>query len=285
MGQPPTGPTGNIPTGGSGWEDWVKTLAPIVGSVAGGIIDKASSDAANKANAQNVQAQIEFQRDQNASAYQRAVADMRAAGLNPALGYKQGGAQSGSGAAATRNPVMHGQRLSQMIDAYNQLSTGTAQRQLLREQSAQAAAQTYKTYTEAAVMQPNAILGQSGDYINDYGKGKHASLRAKRFLDENVERTYFADLANTYQGTGTAKAHERVLNTQATLNEQEMMNAWFRKNIAPYINSTAKAMDLVGKGVGIARLAKGLKFEIPSRDYVETGTYGKGHYTRTRKYD
>lgn len=56
---------------------------------------------ANAFAAEQAQLNRDFQAEQSSTQYQRGVADMQAAGLNPALAYGQGGATAMSGAAAT----------------------------------------------------------------------------------------------------------------------------------------------------------------------------------------
>lgn len=63
---------------------------------------------ANKANTRLMNDQMGFQRDMANTAYQRAVNDLKKAGLNPMLAYSQGGAPSPQGASATMESVGEG---------------------------------------------------------------------------------------------------------------------------------------------------------------------------------
>jgi len=69
----------------------------LSGVIAGGL-NYAGARAQNKTNLKIAQRQMDFQERMSNTSYQRAVADLEAAGLNPMLAYTQGGASSPGGA-------------------------------------------------------------------------------------------------------------------------------------------------------------------------------------------
>jgi len=73
--------------------------AQLVGGIMGNKSNASNARAANEASLQGTREQIGFQERMSNSAYQRAMSDMRNAGLNPMLAYSQGGASTPAGAS------------------------------------------------------------------------------------------------------------------------------------------------------------------------------------------
>lgn len=83
-------------------------LIGAAGSIGSGLLNKFGSQSANKASARAAKAQMDFQERMSNTAYQRSMADMKKAGLNPILAYKQGGASTPGGAMPEIRNEMEG---------------------------------------------------------------------------------------------------------------------------------------------------------------------------------
>lgn len=89
----------------SGGGNFLKKAIDTGLSAIPGVGDYMAQSDANEANTKNARDQMQFQERMSNSAYQRGMEDMKKAGLNPMLAYKNGGASTPSGAAANIQPA------------------------------------------------------------------------------------------------------------------------------------------------------------------------------------
>lgn len=117
------------------------TGSAIGGALGGHFDTQNAADSQNEANSAQAQANRDFQERMSSTAWQRGVADMQAAGLNPMLAYMQGGASTPSGSLAA--PQMP--RYNSGMDNPGPQVQNTV-------------SETYRNYSQAQLNQDNADL-------------------------------------------------------------------------------------------------------------------------------
>lgn len=83
-----------------GWE----IAAALGGELLGGVLGHSAQSQANRTNKRLAREQRAWEERMSSTAWQRGVADMQAAGLNPSLAFSQGPASTPGGSAATVQP-------------------------------------------------------------------------------------------------------------------------------------------------------------------------------------
>lgn len=152
---------------GAGFLAGGPTGAAIGGMLGSGLDSQESQKEANKTNLALDRANRIWQERMSNSAYQRSMADMKKAGLNPMLAYQQGGASVPSTSAAQVSPIDRTKGLDMALGAFTginatkvaqqnaqtQLTSAESSIRLQDVQTAKTVADTQNTQAETALKQ------------------------------------------------------------------------------------------------------------------------------------
>lgn len=258
-------PVAGAPGSAINWGALAAAAAPyVVGGI--GYMGQQSTNASNAKqaastnafNAQQAELNRKFQKEMSDSAYQRAVKDLEAAGLNPALAYQQGGAHSGSGSAASGvsakfdssagagiNSAMAASSIANQLANVKktEAETGLTNEQA-RTTAVMRAASLAELQTRATVNTANAAwMGTQNRNLWD------SFNRRMRLLESEIDRNV-ASASEVRSKIPLNEANTTLsrLSIPSARNQANMAETWMGKNVFPYLQG-AESLSRILNGI------------------------------------
>lgn len=232
-------------------------LTPILEgltTLASGILGYQGQKQTNTANAQQAQKQMDFQERMSNTSYQRAVEDMRKAGLNPALAYQQGGAATPSGASTVLgNPIAAGTNSAgAAATTFANVQATMAQAQRTQAETRQIKIESLQRLKqlEESVRLTTASANESRMRFNVLNQNWTSERIRNNFMEQlkalEVDQAR-ADINNTTTNARERAANARLLelDTARARNVNATQSTWFKKYVSPYLNDASSAIRTI----------------------------------------
>lgn len=241
-----------------------EVIGPIMagfGSIAGGIMQQAGAEVQNARALERMREQMAFEERMSNTAYQRATADMKAAGLNPMLMF-------GHGAAASTPNVSQ----APVVNTMQGLGVSMGEAVRLANETRMASAQQAKTESETALNK--AALGPGGEVaarINELVARKGLNEASAKSVLEDIPRKEALNVAlRELVDLGKKAVSETKREDQAPFEQQlQRLLDFFLGDPGKRTEDRAKAAR--------DRMDRGRQYQ-PNRGALELGNEGRIGY-------
>lgn len=233
-----------------------------------------------------VQRQMDFQERMSGTSYQRAVQDMKSAGLNPMLAYTQGGASSPSGGAASGGAASS-VATPRLVNAIGPALQSAFQVASASQQIEQAKANVRRTDAETTVLEasvPKVKAETEGSLASAMQARTQSMYLQDQMRVAQAEVTRLVDQARLIRSETERSRFEvekllpaqlRLLHLEVALtsnqvpasqNAASFANTWWGRNVSPALTDVVKS---IGAGAAAAGGAGALGLRLPSRHISE----------------
>lgn len=266
--------------------DDILGIGQVVLPFISGMMGADSQQSTNAQNAEMIANQMAFQERMSNTAYRRAVADMKAAGLNPMLAYSQGGASTPGGASVKLDSPGNAQAASSAASAQALAAASVGRVNSAQAVKLEAETENVKAQTDVLRGQPELQAAQIRQVLASAGQletvTKQVEQRMQMFQDEWNKLKHEVTKAGQEARGSSFEADSAYYRSQKDKHEASIARSedWITANSAD-----ARVKSLRAEADRLVHLAKITGLEIPAAVNAAAFETGMAEGGLTRSLD